>query len=1034
VVTWLLHARESREVERLGTSAVASMLRVDDGALLLREPGGWVLRIPARDLSWGLGDFELEGEQHGRLLVRQVVELDPNGTPLERQLSSWGYRSSFAIPLDSGHEPLGILFALSKSDSSLGAESRVTGTQLAIMISVALDRLRQQRRLAEQRKSLEDALRLASMGTWDMQLHNLSVTWSRELHQLYGGGFSEHTQPLAEANQILGPDDRFLQERHLRELLATGDPASWQSKVTTLDKRSLWVRTHCELVRDAEGMPVSIRGVTRDVTVEVTSQFDRENALRRATQYEQLFSMSDTLAAVCDANGIILEASPSWTRQLGYELDQLIGVSIGTLVHTDDTREVRRVLTDRIRAGHAAGAVSRIRASNDSWRWLSWTAALDEGRFYAAATDVTSLQETTRRLRMSEEQLRQAGAIAHVAGWSYEVETGRTTWSEEVRRIFDLTLDEAFDRERIERFYGDESTRVLREAIARAAHERVPFDLELEMSSSRGRQIWVRHMADVEVVGGRVVRLFGALQDVTEQRLAREAALAASRAKSQFLANTSHEIRTPLNGILGMTQLALETPLSAEQREYLEAVHLSGRNLLSIVNDILDISKIESGKLELERVPFSLPQAIFGAARNQASRAHARGIELVVQFDPQLPEQFIGDPIRVGQVITNLVGNAVKFTERGEVQVKAWYEANTVRISVSDTGIGIPHDRLGSIFEAFSQADGSTSRRFGGTGLGLTITLELVKAMGGTVSVDSTLGRGSTFHVTLALEPVASQAQLTALVKNATALVVSDNLASRASTASQLLALGYLVEQKSSTEAVKWLLEQPAPLQLAIFDQELERTTGVELSVAIEQVVGLRELPRLLLTRTTSRPTLSELDGAGVRRVLVRPTSMGDLRQAIDQLHTNPRLTTTPKIAPRATPRSLRVLLAEDNAINARLALRLLERMGHRVTHVLDGALAVDAVERESFDVVLMDMQMPVLDGLEATRRIRQAEQDQGRHLPIIALTANAMKGDNEICIAAGMDAYLTKPVDSERLAQLLEQATEKSMLRGMSA
>ncbi|MFT3709791.1 MAG: response regulator [Archangium sp.] len=1039
LVTWLLHARDDREVERLGTSAVAALLKVDDGALLVHEPNGWVLRCPSRELSWGLGDWS--NTRYGALITRELTELDvvldPKGAALDQMLISWGYSHLYTVPLDSGAGTHGLLLALSKQDRTLDAEERVTATQLAIMISVALERLGQQRRLAEHRKSLEEALRLASMGTWELALHNLEMTWSRELHRLYGGLFEEKTQTLEASMVIMEPDDRFVQERHLRDLLGTGTTAAWQSQLTTIDGRRIWTRTIAELVRDADEVPVRVRGVTRDVTVEVSSQLERERALRRATRYEQLFSMSDTLAAVVNANGEIEEASPSFTRQLGYPLHEIVGRPIASLVHPDDLPALSTILEERILKGHAATSVCRVRAQSGRWRWLSWTGALDDGLFYGAATDVTELQETSQRLRLSEEQLRQAGAMAHIGAWSYDIASNTVQWSDEVKRIYEVPLDYAPGLGVLNDFYAPESGDVLRKHMAESMEHLRPYDLELEVITATGRRRWCRHQATVEVRDGRAVRLYGAFQDITDQRRAREAALAASRVKSQFLANTSHEIRTPLNGILGMTKLALETSLSTEQREYLEAVSISGENLLTIVNDILDISKIESGHLALENLPFSLSQTVYESARIQANRAHQRGLELVVEYDADLAGQYRGDPVRVGQIVTNLVGNAVKFTERGSICVRVRNGASGLHIVVEDTGIGIPADRIDAIFEAFTQADGSTNRRFGGTGLGLTITLELVKAMNGQIHVDSTPGKGSTFHVSLPLEPVAgSTPALVATPASKRALVVGENAASLRSTSLQLAQLGFTVDTCSGSTAMHAMLD--APPQLLVLEQELGKSTGTEFAEAMQQEATLREIPRLLLTRTTSRVTGHELEQAGIRRSLTRPVPLAELRSAIAALESgSASRPAIPRSAPTRAPRQLKVLLAEDNAINARLAQRLVERLGHRVVHVTDGALAIAAVERESWDAVLMDMQMPVLDGLEATRRIRLTEAPGARRLPIIALTANAMKGDDQICLDAGMDAYLTKPIDLERLSEMLDTLAASPIemnVRGMSA
>ncbi len=1027
VVTWLLHARDEAEVERLSAEATRSVLHVDAGALLTRDRAGtWTLRLPAKGLS---AELEFSAEEEAVLRDGSQPEreglLGPDQGVIERTLWRWGFRHAFWTPLIGETHSPGLLIALSMEPRTIDAETWVTAAQLAVMVSMALERLHDQRGLAEHRGALEAALQAASMGTWELELQSFEMTWSKELHQLMGGPCTELRQSHAASGRGMARDDQELYFEKISQLLRAGTTSPFQSEVTCLDGRQAWFRTLFVLVLDAAGNPARVRGVTRDVSVEVRSELDREGALERASKYERLFALSDTLAAVCTGDGLIEEASPSWTRHLLYEPGELLGVNILSLVHPEDLAEMGRRFID----GPSARAVSRVKAKSGQWRWLSWTATRDGGRYYAAASDVTPLEETSARLRVSENQLRQAGQLARVGAWDFEVATQKLTWSEEVKRMHDVPADFVPAPGMLSRFLSPEATEQvithMRACIATGA----PFELEVEVRSATGRLFWVRHQGQAERVEGKTVRLFCAMQDITEQRRSREEALAASRIKSQFLANTSHEIRTPLNGILGMTQLVLATNVSAEQREYLEAVRTSGQNLLAIVNDVLDISKIEAGHLTLERLPFSVQQAIFEAVRHQVSRAHARGLELTVDLDPALPEEFLGDPVRVGQIVTNLVGNAVKFTERGVVCVAATLDGPALHLEVRDSGIGIPPERIASIFEAFTQADGSTNRRFGGTGLGLTITLELVKAMGGRIEVESTPEVGSRFHVWLPLARSAQVSRPTPPPNGQRVLVVSGHETSGQVVERQLRHLGYDVLSAPASLAVRALLEADAPVHCVVLDQELEHTSGVELAEALEQHADFSHLHRVLLTRTTSRPTQEEVTASGIRRVLTRPVSLADLRDAL-----RPGLDrSAPAATPRTPRRALKVLLAEDNAINARLAQRLLERLGHSVTHVGDGALAVEAVVRESWDAVLMDMQMPVLDGLEATRRIRLAERARGGHLPIIALTANAMKGDDQVCFEAGMDGYLTKPIDLDRLGEALERLA-RPRLREMSA
>ncbi len=890
---------------------------------------------------------------------------------------------------------------------------------------------------------------------------NRLITWTNEEYtRLTGFTLDESLgKSPGELLQCELSDKETIKAMH--RSLDEGKSFHYQIINTSKSGKYYWIDMDIVPLKDNDGKITGFMGMTLDITERKAA----EELLKEASERTALALAAGELGT-WDWN---IETGHTlfddrWASMLGEKVEDLTP-HIDEWIkrcHPDDLPMAQEAL-ERYFSGETQQYQTRHRMKHrdGSWRWI-----VDNGKVVSYSNDgkplrmVGTHRDVTDQYTAELEAERQTralintGNLAKVGTWELNIANDNAIyWCDQIRSIHEVDQDYVPTLTTAISFYPGEAAKTISNLVQIAIEQETPYDIELPFITAKGNKKWVRAMGEAIRVDGVTVALRGALQDTTEDHIqrialdeAKDSAEQANRAKADFLANMSHEIRTPMNAVIGMTELLQHTALNAEQEDFVNVIRNSGETLLVLINDILDFSKIESGNLELENIPINLRDSVESALDLMARPATKKGLDLLVSIEEDVPQAIYGDSTRLCQIISNLLSNAVKFTEKGEVLVTISNSEihiegeieQRVHFAVSDTGIGIPKDRLNRLFKSFSQVDASTTRQYGGTGLGLAISARLVTLMNGEIWVESTPGIGSTFHFQIPSKaaicsPNTKQVSPPADIQGKRVLIVDDNATNRRILSLQIKNWGMIPLALASGKEALEHLDKGEIFDLVILDVQMPEMDGYELASEIRKRYNRSQLPLLALTSLGDER--KGFDGADVSKTLVKPTKIVALFEALVEIFQTPQLpganvkseSSTESYLAKDYP--LRILLAEDLPINQRVAQLLLGRLGYTTEIANNGIEALESINRHPFDVVFMDVQMPEMDGLTCTREICKLYSKESRPW-IIAMTANALEGDSELCLQAGMNDYISKPINSKAITDALLRASKELNLR----
>ena len=901
----------------------------------------------------------------------------------------------------------------------------------------------------------------AKIGIWDFDLSSGSLVWDDLMHEIYGIPAEKSQGAYQDWCSSVLPEELAEAERKLQDSIANGTPFQAEFRIRRQNDGEIrWIEAQATLINDAQGNPERMLGVNTDIT-------ERRDLKERLEHMSILLERTNEAArALALGRSISKPVKPWWstiTRAI-HEVDDAYEPNLEEAIkfykEGEDRDTVVATIDQAMQDKSGWDFELRLITAKGNERWVRAIGNVEcnaEGevvRLFGAFQDIDQRKRTELALDAERQRLTQIIDATRVGTWEWNIQTGETIFNERWAGMLGRTLAELapISIATWEALAHPDDLKLVEEAMRKHhAGETDFYDVEIRMLHKNGEWVWVHDRGRVVTWDddGKPLMMMGTHSEITERKQAevalREAshkAEAANRAKSQFLANMSHEIRTPINGVMGMAELLKDSTLGDQQRAWADGIIGSVEHLLTVINDILDFSKVESGHMATESIAFDIHELLYGVVESFRPRLGKSDVQCLLHIPPTLPRMWLGDPSRTRQIIVNLVGNAVKFTSEGFILVEASVTGDqqqpdaeqNLQIAVTDTGIGIPPDRIDSLFDPFEQVDNSTARRFGGSGLGLAICQRLVALFDGHIHVNSVINEGSTFTVQLPFATAEETVEpITPVLRGQHCLLIDAQSKHAVIAQEQLAALGATVSAHNVLSAgLSALSAQPVDVVLLdVFGQH------VSPAQAIQHVRAQHNDVPVVLWSSSMPDNLDLLTECGYAGLLLKPCPIIEvgaiihavLSQSDEPAHelvtrySVPKPTATNPNAAAMSLQDLRILVAEDNAVNQQVVRAMLDKAGAHVHVVSDGAAAIDALDHDPYDVVLMDVQMPHVDGLTATRTIRTHEASMNRsRIPIIALTANALVGDREECLAAGMDDYLSKPLRSHELFTTLQR------------